>query len=176
MIVPKLREFYYSALLLTIACAAATVAQTAGEPADVRPAPARQGRGAVIRTLDLTPAQLGQLRSINQERRPLEQAARRRFQDAQKALNDAIYSDTATEQDFQARLAEFRSAQGDLATVRFTTEMAVRRLLTPEQLVRFRNIRKDFSDRATAPDPARPLRDRRNRPARPARRPPGPPR
>ncbi len=108
------------------------------QPADVRP--------NLRMELGLTPEQMQALRRINAERKPSEMSARRRFQDANRALNMAIYSDTVDQAEFQTRLSEFQAAQAELARIKFTNELAVRRLLTPDQLVKFRDLRRRFAE------------------------------
>ncbi len=125
--------------------------------------PARPGRPNLLRELGLTPEQLDAVRTINQQRKPVEQEARQRFQDAQRALNIAIYGDTVNDADVRAKLAEFQAAQAELARIKFTNELAVRKVLTPEQLNRFRELRRRFAeaarnDRQNGPGQGRPLR------------------
>ncbi|MBK6721879.1 MAG: hypothetical protein IPG58_00925 [Acidobacteria bacterium] len=52
-------------------------------------------------------------------------------------------------------------AQAEVYKVRFTSELAIRRILTPEQLVRFRNMRERF-ERARQEADERRLRVRDN--------------
>lgn len=95
--------------------------------------------------LGLTPEQVQALRRINADRKPAEMSARRRFQEANRALNMSIYSDAVDEADFQTRLGEFQAAQAELARIKFTNELAIRRLLTPVQLQKFRELRRRFA-------------------------------
>jgi Spy/CpxP family protein refolding chaperone len=147
---------------------------------DMRP----QGdeRPNLLRQLGLTPEQIDQIRRWNQERKPLRDAAARRLREANRNLDMAIYGETVNEGEFQARLKEFHEAQVEMSRIRFTDELAVRKVLTAEQLVRFRELRRRFAearDNLQNRDPRRrdqpPLRrlDRRNvpqdsPPARPA--------
>lgn len=103
-------------------------------------------RPNLLQELGLTREQIQAVRRINQERKPVEQAARKRFQDANRSLNMAIYSDNVDEADFQAKLSEFQSAQAEMARIKFANELAVRRVLTPDQLVKFRDLRQRFAD------------------------------
>ncbi len=120
------------------------------EPADdMQPAqnerPVRQ-RPNVIRELGLTPEQLKQVRQVNQETKPLMEAAQMRLRDANRGLDVSIYADTVQQADLNQRLADFQSAQAEVAKIRFMKEFAVRKILTPEQLTRFRELRKRFGD------------------------------
>ena len=108
--------------------------------------PPEDERPNILRELGLTREQFQAVRRINAERKPVEQAARQRFQEANRALNMAIYSDSVNDADFRGRLTEFQSAQAELARIKFSNELAIRKLLTPEQLVRFRDIRKRFAE------------------------------
>jgi len=116
--------------------------------------------------LGLAPEQVQEIRRQNQERRPQMQAARRRMGDAQRNLDMAIYADTVvSEAEFQSRLKEFQAAEAELAQVRFAGELAVRKVLTPEQLVRFRELRRRFAEEARGRfENGRPLRDGRGGP------------
>ncbi len=108
--------------------------------------PAGEQRPNLLRELGLSRDQIQTIRKLNVERKPLEMAARRRFQDANQDLNMAIYSDSTSDETFQTRLKEFQAAQSELARIKFSNELAVRRLLTPDQLVKFRELRRRFAD------------------------------
>ncbi len=101
-------------------------------------------RTNALRQLGLSREQLQRIRRLNMERKPLMDAAQMRLRQANRALDDAIYSDTATEADVQARLRDFQFAQGEVIRIRFMNEYGVRRILTPEQLTRFRILRQRF--------------------------------
>ncbi len=105
-----------------------------------------EDRPNLIRELELSPEQIRAVVRINRERKPLEVAARNRFRDAQRSLNEAIYADTVDETDVRAKLIEFQAAQADLARIKFMNELSVRKLLTPAQLVRFRDLRRRFAE------------------------------
>jgi Spy/CpxP family protein refolding chaperone len=136
----------------------------AGEPRpDVQqPSPNQQDvRGNMLRQLGLSPEQIQQIRRINQERKPLMEEAQRRFREANRSLNEAIYANEVNDADFQARLKEVQVAQADIQRLRFTNELAVRRILTPEQLVRFRDLRDRFEKERQNLEQARPFRNMR---------------
>ncbi len=101
-------------------------------------------RANALRELGLSPDQLRQIRQINIERKPLMEDAQRRLREANRALDEAIYADRVNEADVQARLKDLHLAQAEVARLRFMHEFAVRKVLTPEQLVRFRTIRQNF--------------------------------
>ncbi|MCC7309077.1 MAG: hypothetical protein IT173_16055 [Acidobacteria bacterium] len=125
-------------------------------PEDVRQgqafAPAPDNRAGLVRELGLSPEQVRAVVKLNRERKPVEDAARKRFRDAQRDLNLAIYGDYVVDSDVYAKLAEFQSAQAELARIKFANELAVRKLLTPQQLVRFRELRRRFAEERKALD------------------------
>jgi protein CpxP len=104
------------------------------------------GRPNLLAELGLTHEQVQQIRRLNQERRPLMMRAQHRLREANRALDMAIYADTVSDADFQTSLSEFRAAQSEVARLRFESELAVRKILTPEQLVRFRDLRRKFAE------------------------------
>ena len=100
------------------------------------------------------------------------QEAQRRLRDANRALDKAIYADLVNDSDVQGCLREFQAAQADLAKLRFENELAVRKLLTPEQLTKFRNLRQRFEQQMQNLRRNR----RQGRPGPPLDGPQGPPR
>jgi len=106
----------------------------------------RDERPNLFRELGLTPDQVAQIKGINLERKPLMEEATRKLREANKNLDMAIYADSPKEADVQARLEEYRQAQADVVRLRFMSEFAVRKVLTPEQLVKFRDLRRKFAE------------------------------
>ncbi len=129
-----------------------SLAFSQGPPQDARfgqpgqPGQPMERRPNLLEELGLSREQIQSVRKLNQERKPVEQAARKRFQDANKALNMAIYADSVDDAEYRARLTEFQDAQAELARIKFSNELAVRRLLTSAQLVRFRDLRRRFAE------------------------------
>jgi len=119
---------------------------------------ADRGRLDLLAELGLSREQVQQMRRMNQERRPAMMEAQRRLREANRNLDMAIYADTLSDTDFQNRLSEFRSAQSEMAKLRFESELAVRRILTPDQLVRFRELRQKVAE-----ERQNEMRDRRMR-------------
>ena len=103
-------------------------------------------RPNLLAELDLSPDQIRQIRRINQENRIKRQEAQQRVRAAQKSLDEAIYADAVDETELQARLKNLQSAQAEIIKLRALTEFAIRKILTPEQLVRFREIRQTFME------------------------------
>ncbi len=109
-----------------------------------RPQP--DARPNLMRELGLSPEQMQQIRRLNAERKPLMNQAQQRLRMATRELDLAIYSDSVNDEEVQARLKELQAAQAEVARLRFTNELAVRKILTPEQLVRFRELRRSFAE------------------------------
>lgn len=111
-----------------------------GPPPNARPG----DRGQLLRELGLSREQFQQIRRMNQERKPVMDAAHRRLNEANRALDQAIYADTLNEQDIEVRMKEVQAAQSDMVRLRFMNELQVRKILTPEQLIKFRDLREKF--------------------------------
>jgi len=93
--------------------------------------------------LNLTPDQFGKIRSILEEKKLERQTAGRRLNQALRALDEAIYSDNATEAVIEQRAREVAEAQAAQVRLRAMTELNIRRVLTPDQLSTFRKIRQE---------------------------------
>lgn len=111
-----------------------------GPPPNARPG----DRGQLLRELGLSREQFQQIRRMNQERKPVMDAAHRRLNEANRALDQAIYADALNEQDIETRMKEAQAAQSDMVRLRFMNELQVRKILTPEQLIKFRELREKF--------------------------------
>lgn len=105
-------------------------------PADARP--------NMLAQLGLARDQIQQIRRLNMERKPLMQAAQLRLRDASRLLDEAIYADNADDALVEVRLKEAQSAQAEVQRIRYTSELSIRKILTPDQLVRFREMRQRF--------------------------------
>ena len=139
-------------LLLSTMLLAGTFAAFAQEPPapdDSRPPVDRPNdrRPNLLAELGLSPEQVQQIRRMNQARRVEMMRAQHRVGEATKALDAAIYADTFSDADYQSRLKEFQSAQAEVARLRFESELSLRRILSPEQLVKFRGMREQFAER-----------------------------
>jgi len=145
----RLKFGLYSLIVLATLFGSVAIAQDGPPPTDMRQAvgpPQGDRKPNLLQELGLSPDQLQQIRRLNQERRPQLEAAMKRMGAANRALDDAIYSDVVNEADVAARIKEVQDAQADLSRLRFTNELEVRKLLTPDQLVRFRDLRKQFAE------------------------------
>ena len=103
-------------------------------------------RPNLLAELGLSPEQLQQIRKLNQDQRPALMAARRRMGDAMRNLDMAIYADNVNDAEIQLRLKEFQAAEAEISRLRFESELAVRKLLNPDQLVKFREVRRRFQE------------------------------
>ena len=115
----------------------------------------------MLRQLGLSREQIQRLQQINRTRKPLMDVAQEKLRNANRSLDEAIYADEVSDTDVQAKLKDVQLAQAEVYKVRFTSELAIRRILTPEQLVRFRNMRERF-ERARQEADERRLRVRDN--------------
>jgi len=119
---------------------------------DASPATAQQQDGAaaqinpndpatILGHLNLSSEQITQMRSIQSESVPQAKQLNQRLVQARRSLDEAIYSDNVDESLIEQRARDVAEAQAALVRFRAQTELRVRRILTPEQLQTFRNLR-----------------------------------
>lgn len=101
-------------------------------------------RPQLLRELGLKPNQIRQIRMINGENREKMRDANFRLREARKNLDAAVYANKADPALVEARLREFQNAQAEVIKIKTMTEFAIRQTLTPEQLVKFRELRERF--------------------------------
>src|ERR1044071_3193226 len=153
-------------LFLLSASTAQVLAQT---PDEAAPADAAQGNqdATWVTALGLTPDRVARIRAIRQQSRLEWQTARQRLNQAQRALDEAIYSDDASDALVEQRTREVAEAQAAEVRLRARTELGIRRVLTPQQLGTFRMIRQErireaqLKRRMENGNQQRPLRNRR---------------
>lgn len=130
-------------VLLLLCLSALTAAAQEGGPA--LPAEGAQDAvnpgGDLGRILGLTPDQLTKIRMIRQQNREAQRLVNERLRSAQQALDEAIYSDDASEAVVEERARELAAAQAAAVRQRALTELGIRRVLTPEQLNTLRDLR-----------------------------------
>ena len=114
----------------------------AGDPEQ----PPAQERPNLMRALGLRPEQVQQFRRLNQVWRPKRQAAAMQLRLANRDLDQAIYADVLDESLVRARLLAFQDAQKEVAQLRFEEELSIRNILDPQQLQRFRELRRRFAE------------------------------
>lgn len=133
-----------SALALLLLCAPHARAQNAArqqQPPPSEETPAADGPASLLSQLNLTAAQVAQMREIREQSVPQARELTRRLNQARRALDESIYSDSLDEAAVERRAREVSEAQAALVRLRAQTELRVRRVLTPEQLQTFRDLR-----------------------------------
>lgn len=103
-----------------------------------------RGRGSrLFEQLNLTPEQVRQLREIRMQNEVEARGLARRLHETRRALDEAIYADSLDEALIEQRTREVETAQAALVKLRASTELKVRRTLTPEQLQTFKALRQE---------------------------------
>lgn len=132
-------------ILLSLLLILMTVGAIAQENPGQRPPgnpPPPDDRGEILRDLNLSQEQFRAIRRLLGENQPRVRAAQMDFREAQEALDDAIYADTVDEALVQSLTKRSADAQATLMKLRTENEFAIRRVLTPEQVTKFRELRK----------------------------------
>jgi Spy/CpxP family protein refolding chaperone len=133
---------------------------------DNQPPEEKPERPNLLRELGLTQEQIREIRTVNQANRQDLRAAQAKVGEARRNLDQAIYSENADEATVKQKLKDFQDAQAEIARIRALTEFSIRKILTPEQLVRFRELRQQFEqmrrERRQNQNPLRMRQMRRN--------------
>lgn len=137
----KLKLFY--ALFILVFCIGFVQAQDNFDE-DNPPPEQRDQRPNLLRELGLSLEQIREIREINQSNRENMRAAQEKVTEARRNLDMAIYSENTNEATVKQKLKEFQDAQAEIARIRALTEFSIRKILTPEQLIRFRELRQRF--------------------------------
>jgi Spy/CpxP family protein refolding chaperone len=109
--------------------------------------PGRVPGNDLMRRLNLTAEQRERLREIRVQSESDARELTRRVRLARRALDEAIYADGLDESAVEQRARSLTDAQAELLRLRMTTELKVRRVLTPEQLRTFRQLRRQAQRR-----------------------------
>lgn len=139
-----------NALLITFVIFAAAIGVAAQDPTAAQPSETPQPnanqdtKATLLRQIGLSQDQVRQIRRMNIERKPLIDGAQQRLREANRTLDEAIYSDTPDENLIQERVKEAQLAQAEVIRLRSMNELALRRILTADQLTRFREMRQSF--------------------------------
>ena len=137
---------------------------------EMRPRPAGNAnarRPNLLQELGLSADQVKQLRRINSQFQPQFRLAQRNLGDANRLLDEAVYSDEADDELIKSRMAAVQSAHSEMLKARTMMETSIRRVLTRPQLLRFRELRQRVQDRQNpgGGQPQRlPMRQQRNLP------------
>jgi Spy/CpxP family protein refolding chaperone len=103
-------------------------------------------RPDILAQLGLSPEQVQQFRKLNLVHRPLMNEAQQRVREATKDLDMAIYADVVNDDAVREKLKAFQAAHAEVNRLRFANELAIRKILTLEQLQRFREFRRRMAD------------------------------
>jgi Spy/CpxP family protein refolding chaperone len=115
----------------------------------------------MLQELGLTSDQLERLKRLQADLGQKNRVAQMRQREANKALDDAIYSDTATEEQIRELVRAAQEAANEAIRLRTLTELEMKKILTREQLIKFRELKKRFDRRqqmGPPPDGGRPPR------------------
>ncbi len=133
-------------LVLLFAASSATVKAQNNPPPDEEMRQTVPPRPNLMAQLGLTQDQIKQIRQINQAKKPQMRAAQDRLREANRNLDQAIYADVANDVEIQARLKDVQAAHAEVIKIRSLTELAVRKILSPDQLAKFRDVREKFAE------------------------------
>jgi Spy/CpxP family protein refolding chaperone len=97
--------------------------------------------------LNLTPEQIQRIRGINSELKDQRQAANQRLRLAQRALAEAMESPNQDEGLIDQRSREVAEAQAATFRLRTLSEFRILQVLTPEQRIRLREMRRQAMER-----------------------------
>lgn len=114
--------------------------QTLQQPSST---PEPQQGGDLIRQLNLTPEQREQIRSIRLSNGTERAAIKNQLAEANRALDEALNSETPDEALVDRRLGEVASAQAAAMRMRVLTEIRIRRVLTTEQRKVLRSLQQE---------------------------------
>lgn len=101
----------------------------------------------LFRELGLSKEQIKKIRDLRISGRDAVSAAQKQLREANKALDAAIYADVLDEQLIELRIIERNQAQAAVGRLRTMSELDLRKILTPEQLLKFREIREVYEKR-----------------------------
>ena len=134
-----------------------------------RAASRRNDAASLLMQLNLSPEQRAQLIEIRTQSASEDQVLSRRLNQARRALDAAIYADNVDEAVIEERAREVAAALSAVLRMRALTQLRVRRVLTPEQLDLFLQLRREASlrqrrerrgRRGAEDDNSRPRRER----------------
>jgi Spy/CpxP family protein refolding chaperone len=160
MINANLQKLFFAVILVCGAFSFAFAQNGEPPPGDDFAPPRRPN---LLQELGLSRDQIQQLRQINREWNPRKQQAQRAFQEAKRELDEAIYLDEANESIINQRKEAVKAAHSEFVNTQTTMQTLIRRILTNQQLARFRQLRQQFAQGQVKPN-NRPLN--RNNPNR----------
>jgi Spy/CpxP family protein refolding chaperone len=103
----------------------------------------RPFRGDPIRELNLSPEQRERIRAIREELQGERATINQRLRETNLSLEEALDADNPDESVVEQRLRDVAAAQAAAMRMRVLSEVRIRRVLTPEQLITLRTLRKN---------------------------------
>ncbi len=141
-------SFIFTGLMMLLTFSIANGQEQIPPPENQNPNPNQTVRPfKIFEELGLTREQIQQIRRINQERKPIMQDVQQKLREATRNLDLAIYADITNEEDIKTRMKDMQIAQAEVIKVRTLTEYQIRKVLTPEQLIKFRELREQLMQR-----------------------------
>ncbi len=104
-------------------------------------------RPNLFQELGVTADQREQIRELRRQGREEFNEAQKRLREANKALDAAVYADVLDEQHIEQLISRRNEAEVALSRLKTMSELSLRKILTPEQVVKFREIRSRFAKR-----------------------------
>ncbi len=93
--------------------------------------------------LNLKPEQIEQMKEIRRQSAHEVQTLTQRRRQARRALDEALYSNALDDATIDQRTRELAESQAALVRLEAQTQLRIRRVLTPDQLQMFRDLRKE---------------------------------
>jgi Spy/CpxP family protein refolding chaperone len=132
--------FALSTALILASSVTSAGAQQAQQQTETQQAPANQDPLTEL-AKDLSPEQRQQIRLAVESTKADRNAANRRLQQAQAAYQEALDADNPSEELIEKRAREVGEAQASLLRARALMEIRIRRVLTPAQQTKLRELR-----------------------------------
>ena len=131
-------------MLLMFLAAVGTVSAMPQNPQqDPSPAPVQDP----ITMLNLTPEQRQKIRAIRAENKEERATIIERVRSSNEALERTLDADNPDEAEVELRLKDLAAAQAASNRMRVLQELKIRRVLTPEQIAKWRTIRLEAAQR-----------------------------
>lgn len=165
-----MKKINFLSLIFTLLLTALAFSNAAAQEADETKPNQAARPFRIMQELGLTQEQIQQIRRINQARKPVMQAAQIRWREANANLDAAIYADEVSEEQIKELTISAQKAQAELLKERTITEYLIRKVLTPEQLVKFRELRERVKDRLNQRKNLNNQQNPNNQPQRPINR------
>lgn len=124
-------------LLMFLLVVGTVSAMPQNPPQDQSPAPAQDP----ITMLNLTPEQRQKIRAIRAENKEERAIIIERVRSSNEALERTLDADNPNEEEVELRLRDLAAAQAASTRMRVFQELKIRRVLTPEQIAKWHEIR-----------------------------------